>query len=67
MVELTDAGEAAFLRLREAAIAFDRKLRRGVSADEAATLEHVLSRLAANVADNVEGAPPWVGLIEQGT
>jgi MarR family transcriptional regulator, transcriptional regulator for hemolysin len=67
VVELTDAGEAAFLRLREAAIAFDRKLRRGVSADEAATLEHLLSRLAANVADNVEGVPPWVGLIEQGT
>ena len=67
VVELTDAGEAAFLRLREAAIAFDRKLRRGVSADEAATLEHVLSRLAANVADNVEGGPPWVGLIGQGT
>jgi MarR family transcriptional regulator, transcriptional regulator for hemolysin len=56
VVELTDAGEAAFLRLREAAIAFDRKLRRGVSGDEAAALEHVLSRLAANVADNVEGA-----------
>ena len=67
VVELTDAGEAAFLRLREAAIAFDRKLRRGVSADETATLEDVLSRLAANVADNVESAPPWVGLIERST
>lgn len=67
VVELTDAGETAFLRLREAAIAFDRKLRRGVSADEAATLEHVLHRLAGNVADNVEGGPPWVALIEQGT
>jgi MarR family transcriptional regulator, transcriptional regulator for hemolysin len=67
VVELTDAGEAAFLRLREAAIAFDRRLRRGVSADQAATLEDVLSRLAANVADNEEGAPPWVGLIERGT
>ena len=32
VVELTDAGEAAFLRLREAAMAFDRRLRRGVSA-----------------------------------
>src|SRR6201987_1848634 len=33
VVELTDAGEAAFLHLRAAAMAFDRKLRRGVSAD----------------------------------
>lgn len=66
IVELTDAGEAAFLRLREAAIAFDRRLRRGVSADEIATLEHVLDRLAANVAVNEAGTPPWVGLIEQG-
>ncbi len=67
VVELTDAGEAAFLHLREAAMAFDRKLRRGVSADETATLEDVLSRLAANVGDSKEGAPPWVGLIERGT
>src|SRR6516165_5937028 len=47
VVELTDAGEAAFMRLREAAIAFDRRLRRGVSADELAALEAVLARLAA--------------------
>lgn len=65
VVELTDAGEAAFMRLREAAMAFDRRLRRGVSASETAALEDVLSRLAANVADNEEGAPPWVGLIER--
>jgi MarR family transcriptional regulator for hemolysin len=65
VVELTDAGEAAFMRLREAAMAFDRRLRRGVSAGETAALEDVLSRLAANVADDEEGAPPWVGLIER--
>jgi MarR family transcriptional regulator for hemolysin len=67
VVELTDAGEAAFLRLRDAAMVFDRKLRRGVSTDEAAALEDVLSRLAANVANDKDGAAPWVGLIEQGT
>jgi MarR family transcriptional regulator for hemolysin len=65
VVELTDAGEAAFMRLREAAMAFDRRLRRGVSAGEAAALEDVLSRLAANVADYEGGTPPWVGLIER--
>lgn len=67
VVELTDAGEAAFLRLRETAMAFDRRLRRGVSADEAAALQDVLSRLAANVADDEASAPPWVGLIERST
>ncbi len=65
VVELTDAGEAAFIRLREAAVVFDRRLRRGVSAGEAAALEDVLSRLTANVAVSEEGAPPWVGLIER--
>ena len=67
VVELTDAGEAAFTRLREAAIAFDRRLRRGVSAAEAAALEDVLSRLAVNVAHNEEAAPPSVALIERPT
>lgn len=65
VVELTDAGEAAFLRLREAATAFDRKLRRGLSADEAAALENVLNRLIANVADSETETSAWGGLIEQ--
>jgi MarR family transcriptional regulator for hemolysin len=67
VVELTDGGEAAFLRLREAATTFDRKLRRGVSADDIATLEHALNRLAANVGPSEEDAPPWAGLMERGT
>jgi MarR family transcriptional regulator, transcriptional regulator for hemolysin len=67
VVELTDAGETAFLRLRDAATAFDRKLRRGLSADELATLEGMLGRLAANVAKDEEGAPPWAGLAERRT
>jgi MarR family transcriptional regulator, transcriptional regulator for hemolysin len=50
VVELTEAGEAAFARLRDAALAFDRRLRRGISADELTGFEHVLTRLAANVA-----------------
>ena len=49
LVELTDAGEAAFARLRDAALAFDRRLRRGISADELDAFERVLNRLAANV------------------
>jgi MarR family transcriptional regulator for hemolysin len=49
VVELTDTGEAAFLRLRDAAVAFDRRLRRGITAQELAGLEGLLGRLAANV------------------
>ena len=49
VVELTEAGEAAFARLRAAAVAFDRRLRRGLSAAELDVLEQLLDRLAANV------------------
>lgn len=49
VVELTDVGEAAFLRLRDAALAFDRRLRRGITAEELAGLEALLGRLAANI------------------
>jgi MarR family transcriptional regulator, transcriptional regulator for hemolysin len=48
VVTLTEAGEAAFLRLREAAIAFDGQLRAGLSDAELATLSGLLVRLAAN-------------------
>jgi MarR family transcriptional regulator for hemolysin len=65
VVELTDAGHAAFLRLRDAATAFDRRLRRGFSADELSLLDGLLGRLAANVAQNEEGVPPWAGLTER--
>ena len=48
LVELTDAGEAAFLRLRGAATAFDQRLRAGLSNAEIAQLALLLDRLAAN-------------------
>jgi MarR family transcriptional regulator for hemolysin len=50
LVELTEAGEALFHRLRGAASAFDQQLRAGVSDSEVAALEGLLSRLEANVA-----------------
>jgi MarR family transcriptional regulator, transcriptional regulator for hemolysin len=50
VVTLTEAGEAAFLRLREAAIAFDTRLRAGFAAAELTTLAASLDRLAANAA-----------------
>jgi MarR family transcriptional regulator, transcriptional regulator for hemolysin len=52
-VELTADGEARFHALREAAIAFDRRLRAGVSDAEAETLRALLGRLRENVAPDV--------------
>jgi MarR family transcriptional regulator, transcriptional regulator for hemolysin len=64
IVALTADGDRAFLRLRDAAIAFDRQLRRGISDAEAATMSDVLGRLAANVGVGDDGAP-WAGFAEQ--
>src|SRR5580704_4405357 len=50
VVELTPAGEAAFVRLAEAATAFDRRLRDGLVDADLDVLATVLGRLAANVA-----------------
>ncbi len=49
VVELTDEGEIVFHRLAKAAIAHDKRLRAGFSAEEITTLAGLLSRLAANV------------------
>jgi MarR family transcriptional regulator, transcriptional regulator for hemolysin len=57
VVVLTEAGEAAFTALREAAIAFDAKLRAGLADADLATLSTLLGQLAAN-AGPAEAAPP---------
>jgi MarR family transcriptional regulator, transcriptional regulator for hemolysin len=49
VVALTEAGEAAFDRLRDTAIAFDAKLRAGLADADLATLSTLLGHLAANV------------------
>jgi MarR family transcriptional regulator for hemolysin len=54
VVELTEAGEALFLRLRDAAVAFDRQLRAGLNEEEIASFTRVLDRLGANVASHDE-------------
>ena len=64
LLEVTVDGEAAFGRLRTAAMAFDRRLRRGVTDDAAAQLQEVLGRLAANVGADLDGASPWSGLVD---
>jgi len=54
-VELTGEGEAAFLRLRDAALKFDRRLRAGLDEDDVDALRAALARLHANVSE--AGAP----------
>lgn len=48
-VRLTDAGEEAFGRLRDTAVAFDRRLRAGLSDEDIDTLGRLLGRLEHNV------------------
>lgn len=57
LVELTDRGEALFHRLRAAAMAFDQQVRSGFAEQEVETLERLLNRLRANVADRREVGP----------
>jgi MarR family transcriptional regulator, transcriptional regulator for hemolysin len=79
VVRLTEAGEAAFLRLRDAAVAFDRKLNEGLTDADRDILSTLLARLAGNVGPDVgpeaaeaaaaeaeaAEAPPWAGLAER--
>ncbi len=62
VVALTEAGEAAFLRLRDAAVAFDAKLRLGLADADVAQLRALLGQLAVNVGAPADQAPPWAGL-----
>ncbi len=61
VVEVTEAGEAAFDRLRVAAMEFDAALREGMNQEQLAALSDSLSKLASNA--GVEWRrPPWSGL-----
>jgi MarR family transcriptional regulator, transcriptional regulator for hemolysin len=62
VVELTEAGEESFLRLRRAALAFDQRLRIGITNDDLASLERLLDRLARNMGTDEESAQ-WSGLL----
>jgi MarR family transcriptional regulator, transcriptional regulator for hemolysin len=75
VVALTEAGEEAFLRMRDAAIAFDARLRTGLTDTDLTTLSTLLARLAANADPAGRAAPappappgpptpPWAGLAE---
>ncbi len=64
VVELTAEGEAAFLRLRDAAAAFDARLRAGLDDAQIARLGELLDRLAAN-AGAEQGGTPWPGAADR--
>jgi MarR family transcriptional regulator for hemolysin len=49
LVALTEQGDQAFLRLRDAAVAFDARLNVGLTDTDQATLAILLTRLTANV------------------
>jgi MarR family transcriptional regulator for hemolysin len=61
VVALTEAGETAFVRMRDTAIAFDAKLRADLADADLAMLGILLGQLAANVGA-AEATPPWAGL-----
>jgi len=75
-VELTEGGEAAFLRMQQAAVAFDTRLRAGLADADLDHLSDLLVRLAANASAGAtkdsatkdsatkDGALPWAGLAE---
>ena len=64
VVQLTEAGEAMFGRLQQAAIAFDAMLRTGLTEDQEGNLRALLGKLAANVGGTEQGAMPWAGLAD---
>ena len=57
IVESSEAGNALFLRLRDAAISFDRRLRQGLAEPELDLLGRLLSQLADNVGSPTADRP----------
>jgi DNA-binding MarR family transcriptional regulator len=54
--ELTPEGQAAFNRLLKAVVAFDRRLRQGISEDDLTRLDVVLDRLRGNLSAASSGS-----------
>ena len=65
VVELTEAGEAAFVQLQQAAMAFDARLRDGFADTDLDTLGKLLHQLSTNVGESPDERPPWTGLAEE--
>lgn len=54
-VALTEAGESAFQRMRQAAVAFDQQLCDGLSTNDLASARRILDRLRDNLASDPPG------------
>jgi MarR family transcriptional regulator for hemolysin len=63
IIEPSPAGDALFLRLREAAMQFDQRLRHDLKKADVEQLASLLARLANN-AGSTEDGPPWAGLAD---
>lgn len=61
-IELTAGGETMFVRLRDAAIAFDTRLRAGLDDDAVAAVVTILRQLSSNVRDTSAPARRGSGL-----
>ena len=64
VVELTEAGDALFGQLQQAALAFNAKLQGGLTEADLDTLGGLLGQLAANVSEPGQDGMPWAGLAE---
>jgi MarR family transcriptional regulator, transcriptional regulator for hemolysin len=64
VVTLTEKGDQAFQALAAVAMAFDAKLRAGLTDGDLATLGTLLTRLSANAGTPDETGPPWSGLAD---
>jgi MarR family transcriptional regulator for hemolysin len=58
-VELTDTGRATFFSLLDTVVAFDERLRHGLSDRELAQLRRLLDRLAANATATATDHNEW--------
>ena len=65
VVELTPAGEELFVRLQETAVAFDTRLRQGLTETDVDTLGALLGQLTANAGEPDDSAMPWAGLVDK--
>ena len=61
LLELTESGEATFMRLRAAAVELDRRLRRGITHEEIQGLQSLLDRLVTNVGTELDHGSRGLG------
>lgn len=61
LVTLTDVGEAAFIRLRDATIAFDQRLRHGLSDEQLAVVAATFTHLLKNAGGTEDDLAPIPG------